>query len=122
MTTKRARDSSTTIAPENSIHIKEDENREILLIAGNHGKDLVHILNNRLNMWSMSSILKSNTNITPFLKHSLTCLRHTNFFIFSSPLHPTNKYFNDRIYYDNLSLYKEAHSITGGLKISLTLI
>lgn len=129
---------------EQSAHVETIENRQILLIAGNHGKDLVHILKSRLNTWSVSSILKPNAssselaktaikaskhlsrkdyiilwpneNVTFSFKHLHTSLKHTNFFILTSPLHPTNRYFNDRVYHDNISLYKEAHNLTGGLK------
>lgn len=135
---------STNIDSTYSINNEEGKNRKILLIAGHHGRDMVHILKNRMNTWTINSILKSNANnselvktainaskhltrqdfvilwpnenFTSFFKHLLSSLKHTNFFILSSPFHPRNKHINDRIYYNNIALYKEAHYLTGGLK------
>lgn len=138
------RDTSTYTDSTNPIGIEEDKSRKILLIAGNHGKDMVHILKNYMETWTIESILKPNAsntefaktairaskhltkedfvvlwpndNFTPFFKHLLTNIANTNFFILTAPYYPTNRECNDRIYYTNLSLFKEAHYLTGGLK------
>lgn len=139
--TRTAIEKSTTT---DSTNISEDKSRKIILVAGGHGKDLVHVLKKRLQSWTVNSVLKLNAgnkelvktaidaskhftpqdivllwpneNFTPLFRHFLSSLRHTNFLILSCPYHPTNKYFNDRIYNSNLSLYKEVHHSTGGLK------
>lgn len=116
---------------------------EIILIAGKQGRGLVHHLRYHMKNCNINSILKPNAgnnelvkttisaskhltkrdfiviwpneNFTHYFEYLHSSLRHTNFLILSTPYDRRNPYFNERVYYGNLALYRKSHSLTGGL-------
>lgn len=126
-----------------SLECSEDTRKNILVIAGNHGRDMVHLLSKYLDNFSISSIIKPNAPIHEIIwtaisstknftendflvlwpdemsaylyQHMYTKLSHTNFIMLTTPNRFDCPKKNDIIYHNNLSLYKKAHLLRGSL-------
>lgn len=126
-----------------SLGCSENIRKNILVIAGNHGRDMVRLLSNYIDNFSISSIIKPNATIHEIIRttisstknftendflvlwpdeksaylyqHICTKLSHINFVILTTPSRFDCPNMNDIVYQNNLSLYKKAHSLRGSL-------
>lgn len=127
-----------------TVESSKDQLRNILLVAGYHGKNLVSFIISHMGKCTVTSIIKphasnkelidsaisnskyfskndvvlmwpNNVNRTHFQDLNLR-LKHTNFIILSSPYRYDNQERNDKIFHDNLTLNKMVHLATGNLK------
>lgn len=134
----------TNGTPSNKTRPASNSSRsKLILVSGNHGRYLVHFLSEYLDDFSVSSIMKPNAfehdliqtaivssknltkndviivwpeeNCNHLFNQLNNNLGHTNFFILTTPDRYDYPNMNEKIYYSNLALFKEAHSVSGNL-------
>lgn len=128
-------------APEETL---ADQPNNILLVAGNHGKNLVSFIISYMGKCAITAIIKPNANNEEIIDSAVSNselfskkdvvllwpnnmnisqfnnlnsrLQHTNFIILSTPYRYDNLEENRKIYHYNLSLNKMVHLATRKLK------
>lgn len=119
------------------------ERKKLLLITGNHGREMAPLLSRFTDNFSISSIIKPNATSCEVLQTAIsftksftkkdllilwpdedsdhiyqcmsTHLSNTNFLILTTPNRFDYPNMNQKIYQDNLSLYKKVHAMKGNL-------
>lgn len=125
------------------IEFIKDNRRKILLVAGNHGRGIALFLSRFLDNFAISSLVKPNATSSEILHTCVTSsrnfskndfvivwpdersayiyeyisshLNHTNYLILTTPNRFDYPSMNQKIYQNNLSLFKKTHSMRGNL-------